>query len=253
MAALSPAQAGWPWAGTWFGAAQPVAPPVAEWSYAGATGPAHWAELAPEYAACKGRSQSPVELGGARPAPYVPLAFQYQSRPLHIVNDGRQIRVRYPPGSSLLVRGRRYELVEFHVHAPGEHRIAGIPPDLEFQLHHRDHQGRLAIVAILGRAGHRPNSTLQRIVEHLPPLGGESYYGRQVGINPLFLLPSRREYFRYAGSLTEPPCTEGAEWFVLSTPLEVEAAVLHHFHRVLENNARPVQPLHGRPVLAVRP
>jgi len=38
----------------------------AHWSYEGDTGPEHWAELDPAYAlAANGKSQSPIDLGGA--------------------------------------------------------------------------------------------------------------------------------------------------------------------------------------------
>jgi carbonic anhydrase len=158
--------------------------------------------------------------------PYSPLAFHYRSNALNVVNDGRRIFVRYEPGSYLIAGGHRYELTDFHFHIPGEHRIKGPAADMELQLTHRDELGRIAIVAVPIRAGRRMNSTLSRIWDHLPGVGGESYYGRQVGVNALFLLPSEKSYFSYMGSLTEPPCTEGVQWFVLATPLEVDVSYL---------------------------
>jgi len=241
----------WSWADVMFSVPTPAEQPVADWSYEGDTGPSQWGELAPEYAACKGVDQSPVDLRGARPVPYTPISFHYRSNPLNMVNDGRQILVRYKPGSYIIVGGRRYELTDFHFHLPGEHRIEGSVADMELQLHHRDAQGRFAVVAIPVKAGRRRNSTLSRILDHMPPLGGESYYGRQVGINALFLLPPERGYFSYVGSLTEPPCTGGVEWFVLTSPLEVDAGYLHRVGQVTGGNARPVQPLNGRSVFAV--
>ena len=97
------------------------------------------------------------------------------------------------------------------------------------------------------------NSTLSRIWENMPPVGGQSYYGRQVGINPMFLLPAngRHDYYTYVGSLTEPPCTEGVEWFVLTEPLEVDYSYIHRLAQVVGSNARPIQPLNGRAVLNV--
>lgn len=240
----------WSWADAMFGVSKPAKQPIADWSYEGDTAPAHWGELAPEYAACNGSRQSPVDLRGARPMPYSPISFHYRSNPLNIVNDGRQILVRYKPGSYMIANGRRYELTDFHFHLPGEHRIEGVAADMELQLHHRDARGRLAIVAVPIKAGRRRNSTLSRILDHMPPVGGESYYGRQVGINALFLLPPKRDYFSYVGSLTEPPCTEGVEWFVLVRPLELDTGYLQRVGQVIGGNARPLQPLNGRPVLA---
>jgi carbonic anhydrase len=121
---------------------------------------------------------------------------------------------------------------------------------MELQLEHRDRQGRIAVVAVPMRVGRRMNSTLSRIWDHIPGGRGQRFYGRQTGINPRFLLPSDLSYFSYVGSLTEPPCTEGVEWFVFANPVEVDVSYVHRFLRAAGPNARPVQPLNGRAVIA---
>ncbi|MEA3276275.1 MAG: carbonic anhydrase family protein [Pseudomonadota bacterium] len=244
-AAAAPAHAWYPT----FGPTRPE--PEVNWGYRGDLGPEHWSDLSPDFSACKGEHQSPVDLRGGRLLRYSPLTFRYRSNPLSLTNDGRSVRVGYRPGSYMVAGGREYELTGFHFHVPGEHRINGVPADMELQLEHRDRQGRRAVVAVLMKAGRRMNSTLSRIWEHLPGRGGQTYYGRQKGINPLFLLPSDRSYFSYVGSMTEPPCTEGVEWFVLAEPVEVDQSYIHRLAQVVGSNARPVQPLNGRPVLTM--
>jgi carbonic anhydrase len=235
-----------------FGDRSPGPPPKAAWSYQGDRGPDHWGDLAPEYAGCRGDSQSPVDLGVARPLllPYMPLSIHYRSNPLHIVNDGSQVTVQVEPGSYISVAGHSYELRSFHFHVPGEHQVDGVAPDMELHLHHRDVHGKVAILAVPVRAGRRMNSTLSRIWDHIPPDGG-SYYDRQVGINPVFLLPATREYYSYSGSLTQPPCTEGVAWFVMRTPVEADSSYLNRLRLIVGHNARPIQPLNGRDVAAV--
>ena len=98
--------------------------------------------------------------------------------------------------------------------------------------------------------GPHGNATLSRIVERLPLLAGEHVYYRQLGINPLFLLPSGRSYFAYSGSLTQPPCSEPVSWILLAEPVELEPELLARLARATGANARPVQPLNGRPVYA---
>lgn len=58
------------------------------------------------------------------------------------------------------------------------------------------------------------------------------------------------DYYSYIGSLTEPPCTEGVEWLVLAKPVKVERSYVHRFLRAVGPNARPIQPLNGRAVIA---
>jgi len=63
-------------------------------------------------------------------------------------------------------------------------------------------------------------------------------------------MPEDRDYYRFNGSLTTPPCTEGVLWLVLKQPLTVSKAQVDEFAHVMHHpNNRPVQPLHARPVL----
>lgn len=222
-----------------------------QWSYSGASGPEHWGSLSPAFETCgSGQSQSPIDIRGAQSVPYEPLMFRYRSQPLEAFNDGRGVHVLSPPGSELRVRGESYRLIEVHFHVPGEHQINGRAAEAEIHFVHRDAQGGWLIVAVPVRAGRRVNSTLLRIVERLPALPGERVVYQQVGINPVFLLPTKRDYFSYSGSLETPPCTEPVLWFVLAHPLELDGDQIRGIARVTGVNARPVQPLNGRRVYA---
>jgi carbonic anhydrase len=63
------------------------------------------------------------------------------------------------------------------------------------------------------------------------------------------LLPSARATYRYDGSLTTPPCSEGVKWLVLTTPIELSPEQIGAFTRLISGNNRPVQPLNGRAVI----
>lgn len=60
------------------------------------------------------------------------------------------------------------------------------------------------------------------------------------------LLPAGRTTWRYRGSLTTPPCTEGVAWVIMAEPLTLSAAQLYTFAAIHPNNYRPVQPLGER-------
>ena len=64
------------------------------------------------------------------------------------------------------------------------------------------------------------------------------------------LLPQDRAYYTFAGSLTTPPCTEGITWFVLRTPTGLSQDQADAFGKIYPHDARPVQPLNGREVMA---
>ena len=66
------------------------------------------------------------------------------------------------------------------------------------------------------------------------------------------LLPrGSQSYFRYEGSLTTPPCSEGVHWFVLAEPIELSKEQIDAFTALVDDNNRPTQSLHGRPLVRV--
>jgi carbonic anhydrase len=62
-------------------------------------------------------------------------------------------------------------------------------------------------------------------------------------------LPKARTTYRYDGSLTTPPCSEGVKWFVMTTPIALSNEQIRAFTALFHGNARPVQPVNGRAVV----
>ncbi|KAH8369974.1 hypothetical protein KR093_001719, partial [Drosophila rubida] len=102
----------------------------------------------------------------------------------------------------------------------------------------------------------RDNPFLDVIIEHLVSV---QTGGRHVEIAPFplcYLMPAfYTEFYSYHGSLTEPPCHRGAEWFISSMALAISERQLHEFRKLrtrsgarISRNARPVQPLCDRDV-----
>lgn len=222
-----------------------------EWSYAGEHDPSHWATLDSSYRLCAtGRMQSPVPLESSAAIfrSCTPLRFRYRSTSLNLLNDGNALRLGYGRGSFLAIDGLSYELVELRFHVPGEHAINGRIPNGEIEFIHGNNRGDIAIVSVPIEAGNRANQTFRRILQHAPNVPGKRAYGRNVGVNAVFLLPSRRSYFRYEGSLTRPPCEEAVHRYVLDTALELDHSDLTRLAQLVGANARPLQPLGERRV-----
>jgi len=241
-----------PAAHAWERELQPAGGTAPDWSHSGENGPDHWGELSPAYASCGvGRLQSPIALDGSSAVlgPCMPLRFRYRSSALYITNDGRALRLGYDRGSYLLVDGLSYELVELRFHVPAEHSIDGRMADAELQLIHGNNRGDIAILSVPMVAGHRVNQILRRVLDHAPSAPGEQYLGRNVGVNALFLIPGRKDYYAYRGSLTRPPCTEQVRWYVLRAPLEVDAGDLRRLAQLVAPNTRPLQPRGDRTIV----
>ena len=222
----------------------------ASWGYEGSRGPENWGRLSPAFRLCGlGTMQSPLDIADAVPARGDPIVFDYGPAPLNIVNNGHTVQVNYAPGSGITVSGRRYELLQFHFHAPSEHSIAGRPAAMEMHLVHRNDAGRLAVVGVLLEIGSE-NSALRKIWTHMPDKKSPERKIDGVLIDAGDLLPADTSYYRYMGSLTTPPCSEGVSWFVLAEPVAMGRAQLDKFTRTVGANNRPLQARNHRLLLA---
>lgn len=223
-------------------AAKPHAKAHAHWAYEGESGPEHWGDLQEDFAACKtGANQSPVDLAGPGKPFDGQLKFSYSESPLKIINNGHTIQVNYAPGSLLMIGDKRYNLAQFHFHTPSEHKASGNPYDMEVHLVHRSDAGELAVVGVFMKKGQN-NEKLGSFWGFLPMTIGKEMELKSLKVNAADLLPKQQAFFHYPGSLTTPPCSEGVQWFVMKTPIEVSAEQVEKFRKIVHNNARPVQP-----------
>ncbi|MGA8618160.1 MAG: carbonic anhydrase family protein [Candidatus Sulfotelmatobacter sp.] len=223
-----------------------VSPWRTPWTYEDAK---HWSDLDPEYAACNGKEQSPIDIRNAQKADLPALQFESKSGPLkYVINNRHTIRVNYHSGNGnlLLLQAKRYELTQFHFHRPSEEYIDGKPYDMEVHLMYQASDGKVAGVTVFVKPG-RANSTFQKVWEHMPKAEGQQEV-TGVDINPAGLLPLNAAYYMYMGSLTAPPCSEGITWFVLKTPLEISEEQIDAFAKLYPHDVRPLQPLNGRVV-----
>jgi len=220
------------------------------WSYRGADGPDHWGELDKTFGTCQtGHQQSPIDIRGARSADLPPIQFDYRRTPLHVVNNGHTVQVNYAPGSFITVGDKRYQLTQFHFHHPSEERINGKGFEMVAHLVHATPDGALAVVAVLlGTGGENP--VIASLWQHLPPHEGPEQALDDVQIDATGLLPQNHGYYTFAGSLTTPPCSENVTWFVLKTPAQISQNQADAFGRLYPRDARPIQPINGRVVLA---
>lgn len=145
------------------------------------------------------------------------------------------------PDEGLRIGGQVYRLLQFHIHTPSEHVIhtgedgsINYPAELHF-VHAAVEpdgtldNGRLAVVGVF----------IDLSDQHADPVADEffgalarDYRGRQTSAQdnePIDIDLGRfkghtRDYWRYAGSLTTPPCSETVEWVVLEKPITLSLA-----------------------------
>ena len=219
--------------------------PQVHWGYEGTHGPEHWGSLDPGFALCSsGREQSPIDLTGAEPGDLSEIVFNYAPSPISILNNGHTIQVDYQPGSAIVLDGTRYGLIQFHFHHRSEHTVDGGSFPLELHLVHANADGALAVVGIFLEEG-AANEALAPVWQHLPAEAGPAAVVRE-SVDAAALLPERRTTWRYAGSRTTPPCSEGVSWLVMTEPVTASREQIEAFSALFPVNNRPLQPLNGR-------
>ena len=236
------------------------------WGYGGEAAPQNWSTLDAKFALCaSGKNQSPIDLRGFVQADLKPLKLDYkagmaaihnhghtvqinQAGSADILNNGHTIQINYAPGSSLGVDGLAFELKQFHFHSPSENKINGKQFPLEGHLVHADKDGNLAVVAVMFQEG-AANTLLAKLWEKMPNKAGDKS-ALPTGLSVTQLLPKERDYYRFNGSLTTPPCSEGVRWFVMKKPATASKAQIEQFSKAVGfANNRPIQATNARSVL----
>ncbi len=225
----------------------------AHWGYTGHEGPSNWGDLDPKYEMCKlGSSQSPINISSDAVVATTGLAkidFNYRTAASKVLNNGHTVQVNMKGGSSIKVDGITFDLKQFHFHTPSENNIEGKSFPLEAHFVHASKDGKLAVVALMFEDG-KENPILKKIWSKMPLKAGESNACGlpHKGIDTL--LPKNREYYRFNGSLTTPPCSEGVRWFVMKDYSTISKAQVKEFLGAVHHaNNRPIQPMNARKVM----
>ena len=143
---------------------------------------------------------------------------------------------------------RDFDFEQVHFHIPAEHLIDGVAAPIEWHLVHRSATGQLAVVAVFGRLG-KPNSAFQGLLDQFTP---NASHDLTEPVDLTELLPDTGTVYHYLGSLTTPPLTESVEWYVCGDSVMLGEAQLQTYQALFQPNARTVQPLNDRPVIAER-
>jgi carbonic anhydrase len=218
-----------------------------DWSYSGEDGPANWASLDPSFRECgEGREQSPIDLTDPVDGEIGKFEPRSEPAPGTVSNTGHSIEVSLHDAGSVRKGDTEYDLDQFHFHVPSEHAIDGKRYPAEVHIVHATEDEEFAVLGVVLETG-AENEALAQALEKVPLEAGEE---RELEgeIDATDLLPAGGSgtVFRYAGSLTTPPCTEGVVWTFFEEPIELSRQQLDQLARAYDDNARPLQPLNDR-------
>lgn len=229
----------------------------AHWSYEGEGAPEHWASLSPDFATCdSGVEQSPIDLVNAVPIEdsgirrrlgEAVLTVHQRARVMDLVDNGHTVQITNDVPLSIELGDTVYELAQFHFHAPSEHTIDGQHAQLEVHFVHKSAAGELAVVGILVDEGEH-DAIWDAVVAAFPDKAGGQRHVENLDLDVNDLRPLPQHYYRYEGSLTTPPCSEGVQWIVMAELRQISSEQMATIVSLLHENNRPVQPIGERQI-----
>ncbi|ENM5794110.1 carbonic anhydrase [Vibrio mimicus] len=218
---------------------------ASEWGYEGEHGPEHWGKIAPLCA--EGKNQSPIDVTQSVEADLPPFALNYQGQVVGLLNNGHTLQAEVSGNNHLQVDGNTFQLKQFHLHTPSENLLNGKQFPLEAHFVHADEQGNLAVVAVMYEVGSE-NPMLSSFTANMPSKGSKVELVHSLPLDKW--IPASKNYYRFNGSLTTPPCSEGVRWIVLNEPSVLSEQQEQGLISVMGHNNRPVQPHNARLVVS---
>ncbi|TMM49772.1 carbonic anhydrase [Qipengyuania marisflavi] len=226
-------------------AAAPLAAAEKDWHFGDGTTPERWSTVNSDYALCDaGLNQSPIDLGGANTRGDIDVALNYGTGAGTIVLGTEKVQVDFAAGMGMMSGGKQFNLLQVHFHTPSEHAINGKRFPMVAHFVHATEAGELGVFGVMFAEG-AANPALGAIVD-----GVAAGKGTPVAFDVSDLIPEDDDIFRYMGSLTTPPCSEGVNWHVAQTPMTASAAQIAAMEAKLGPSARSLQPIGTRLVVA---
>jgi len=217
-----------------------------DWGYGTHNGPYKWGRY---FEKCAALEQSPVNIDTCTQKTRTGNQLQKKwitLENLQIENDGHNVVVLAPFGETIF-EYNTYVVDSIAFHLQSEHQLDGHPFLMEMQVLHRNQAtGTILNLAVMFQLGPDNNAFLESIHWYeLPRVRGTSVSIAAV-VDLYDALPAGSGYYTYRGSVTAPPCTEGAIWVVMSDLNSMSGLQESQFP--FENNFRPPQALNGRDI-----
>ncbi|CAF1431008.1 unnamed protein product [Rotaria sordida] len=236
------------------------------WSY---YNPSKWHEHFPD---ASGTSQSPIDIKFHETVAQQFPPFEFSpdhQREINftLTNNGHQVAVTLSKDSENLNQTDlsftgggltgKFNFVNFHLHwgrkdrHGSEHEINGHTFPAEGHFVYKDLETQqTAVLAFFFYVVHSENeeNSEWKKYTHIASLLTNIGDTMNCALNLSHLMQiEKRRFFRYMGSLTTPPCTEGIIWTVFLDPIGITEESLNLLrNNVMRRTYRPVQPINDR-------
>ena len=222
-------------------AATPALAADKDWRFGDGQMPERWSLENTAYAMCDaGLMQSPVDLGQAGATGEISVTTNYGETPATLAVSDQKLQLDFPAGLHMHSGKKHFNLIQVHFHTPAEHAIDGKRHPLVAHFVHATDKGELGVLGVMFKEG-AANPELAKVAAAL-----KAGSGAQMTVDASQMIPEDLAVYRYMGSLTTPPCSEGVNWHVAETVLEASPEQIAAMEAALGPTARSLQPLGNR-------
>ena len=218
-----------------------------DWSFGDGETHEHWGEIRAEYAACDaGKMQSPIDLAAPEARGAIKLETRFGEATGKLSLGSQKVQIDFAPGQGkgMTSGDKAFDLLQVHFHTPAEHAVNGKRYPMVAHFVHATGAGELGVLGVFFTEG-RENPAIAALLE----AHGKGN-GTALSVDIDEMIPDDLEVYRYMGSLTTPPCSEGVNWHVADTPVEASAEQIAKLGGALGPSARTIQPRNGRLLVA---
>lgn len=231
-------------------------------------GPDAWPH---EFHDCSGKAQSPINFDTTK------LEYDHNLKQFSYVNYAKELNwnvshnghsvvispIKDGDQTKLSVKGsdfdQDFELLQFHFHwgfndfQGSEHYVDGEKFPLEMHLVHKSNEGVYSVLGFLFKLSKTNNPALNPLLKAILVAKDQDHW-KIATLALSSILPdltSLDKYYRYSGSFTTPPCTEGVKWNLFSEYIEISSEQLKSFrNNSVRINFREPQKLYSRKVFS---
>ncbi|WP_246449963.1 carbonic anhydrase [Qipengyuania soli] len=218
-----------------------------DWSFGDGETHEHWGDIRAEYATCDaGSMQSPIDLTSPDARGDIKLETRFGEASGKLALAKQKVQIDFTPGQGkgMTSGDKTFDLLQVHFHTPSEHAVNGKRYPMVAHFVHATQAGELGVLGVFFTEGSE-NPAIDALLK-----AHAKGNGAALSVNIDDMIPTDLDVYRYMGSLTTPPCSEGVNWHVADVSVEASAAQIAKLSGALGPSARSIQPRNGRLLVA---
>lgn len=188
------------------------------------------------------------------------LAINYKPSKCKIYNENNIIGIHYDKGSYIKFKDELYNLELITIHTPSLHKINGESFDMEVCLYHSfgnkfndDNQNNGVILCCMYRRGGNNglcNMFMNDIIHDIPTKNNLNIENVEVykKWSAELLIPQKKSFFLYDGSIPFPPCQENFKVIVFENIGSVGNSIIDNLQYNVGQNSRKINTLGDRTI-----